>query len=185
MKRAPIVASPSKKDATSSSRAEFLAKCAAASAAVALQLGCPSSSQVRPESGACPEEARNVMFREEIANGGLIMSPGRSSVQVTIDKSQPGDPGDAGVFRDGPVTGVVYKGTKYLPTGTVFSGRLWTGDGRFLLARYTEAHLPDGRTIPVCFAIGLDGPNEAWERSKPGAVRYSRVEVAYAVDRWP
>ncbi|WP_216618885.1 serine/threonine protein kinase [Corallococcus carmarthensis] len=185
VKRAPIVASPSKKDSTSSSRAEFLAKCAAASAAVALQLGCPSSSQVRPESGACPEEARNVMFEKDVDDGGLIMLPGQSSVQVTIDRSQPGLPGDAGVFRDGPVTGVVFNGRKYLPTGTVFSGRLWTGDGTFLLARYTEAHLPDGRTIPVCFAIGLDGPVEPYKNSKPGAVRYSRVDVAYAVDRWP
>ncbi|WP_244219570.1 serine/threonine protein kinase [Corallococcus interemptor] len=184
VKRAPIVASPSKKDSTSSSRAEFLAKCAAASAAVALQLGCPSSAQVRPESGACPEEARNAMFRGK-EEGWLGMVRNQSSVQVTIDRSQPGDPGDEGVFRDGPVTGVVFTANRAIPKGTVFSGRLWTGDGTFLLARYTEAHLPDGRTLPVCFAVGLDGPHEAWEGSKPGAVRQSRVQVAYAVDRWP
>ncbi|WP_216669326.1 MULTISPECIES: serine/threonine protein kinase [Corallococcus] len=183
VKRAPIVASPSKKDSTASSRAEFLAKCAAASAAVALQLGCPSSSQVRPESGACPEEARNAMHTWDKPDG-LHLTKG-DSVLVTIDKSQPGDPGDEGVFRDGPVTGVVWSGTKYLPTGTVFSGRLWTGDGTFLLARYTEAHLPDGRTLPVCFAIGEEGPKGAWDGSKPGAVLYTRVANAYAVDRWP
>ncbi|WP_233592063.1 serine/threonine-protein kinase [Corallococcus sp. AB011P] len=184
VKRAPIVASPSKKDSTTNSRAEFLAKCAAASAAVALQLGCPSSSQVRPESGACPEEARTAMFRGK-DKGWLGMRPNQSSVQVTIDRSQPGDPGDEGVYRDGPVTGVVYTANHAIPKGTVFSGRLWTGDGTFLLARYTEAHLPDGRTLPVCFAIGLDGPLEVYEGSKPGAVLSSRVLVAYAVDRWP
>ncbi|WP_233585124.1 serine/threonine-protein kinase [Corallococcus sp. CA054B] len=185
VKRAPpIVASPSKKDSTTSSKAEFLAKCAAASAAVALQLGCPSSSQVRPASGACPEEARNAMFRGT-GNGGLDLRRNQSSVLVTIDRSQPGDPGDEGVYRDGSVTGVVFKGNHTIPKGTVFSGRLWTGDGTFIQARYTEAHLPDGRTLPVCFAIGKDGPLEVYEGSKPGAVLSSRVLVAYAVDRWP
>ncbi|WP_223645553.1 serine/threonine-protein kinase [Corallococcus sp. EGB] len=185
VKRAPIVASPStsldKKAPATSARAEFLAKCAAVSAAVALQLGCPSSSQVRPESGACPEEARTAMFDE------LFLTT-RSSLNVTIDRSQPGDPGDDGVFQDGPVTGVVYKGTtgpRGIPKGTVLYGRLWTGDGTFLLARYTEARLPDGRTLPVCLAIGKNGPQEAWAGSKPGAVVYSRVQVAYVVERWP
>ncbi|MGE6758565.1 hypothetical protein ACQKGO_11165 [Corallococcus interemptor] len=185
MKRAPpIVASPSKKDSTSSSRAEFLAKCAAASAAVALQLGCPSSAQVRPESGACPEEARNAMFEGWEKPGALRLEPG-DSVQVIIDRNQPGNPGVPGVFRDGPVTGVVSDGFKYFPRGTVLYGRLWTGDGTFILARYTEAHLPDGRTVPVCLAIGEDGPVEPYKNSKPGAVRYSRSEVAFVVDRWP
>ncbi|MFB1484427.1 serine/threonine protein kinase [Corallococcus sp. RDP092CA] len=89
VKRAPIVANPSatpakKSPAASSARAEFLAKCAVASAAVALQLGCPSNSQVRPESGACPEEARNAMFRGS-DKGWLNLAPGRSSVQVLRD----------------------------------------------------------------------------------------------------
>ncbi|WP_223643019.1 serine/threonine-protein kinase [Corallococcus sp. EGB] len=187
VKRAPIVASPSnapaKKATTPSARAEFFAKCAAASAAVALQLGCPSSSQVRPESGACPEEARNAMFNA-IDDGGLQLDPG-NSVMLTIDKSQPGSPGDEGLFRDGPVTGVVRSGSRYIPKGTVFYGRLWTGDGTFLLARYTEARFADGRTVPVCLAIGRNGPEAAWEGSKPGAVLFSRTAVAFVVDRWP
>ncbi|NNB91346.1 protein kinase [Corallococcus exiguus] len=184
VKRAPpIVASPSKKDSTTSSRAEFLAKCAAASAAVALQLGCPSSSQVRPESGACPEEARNAMFRGK-RDGGLQWDT-RDSVMLIIDRRQPGDPSDEGVFRDGPVTGVVYEASASIPLGTVFQGRVWTGDGTFLLARYTEAHLPDGRTLPVCLSIGKDGPKKAAEGSKPGAVIYNRGQYAYVVDRWP
>lgn len=187
VKRAPIVASPStsldKKAPATSARAEFLAKCAAASAAVALQLGCPSSAQVRPESGACPEEARNAMFNAP-NEGGLLLTT-RSAVDLTIDKSQPGYPGDEGVFRDGPVTGVVYGGNRGIPKGTVLYGRAWTGDGTFLLVRYTEARFPDGRTLPVCLAIGKDGPQEAWPGSKPGAVLYSRAAVAYVVDRWP
>ncbi|RKG62757.1 serine/threonine protein kinase [Corallococcus sp. AB011P] len=187
VKRAPIVASPStsldKKAPATSARADFLAKCAAASAAVALQLGCPGSSQVRPESGACPEEARKAMFNAP-NEGGLLLTT-RSAVDLTIDKSQPGYPGDEGVFRDGPVTGVVYGGTRGIPKGTVLYGRSWTGDGTFLLVRYTEARFPDGRTLPVCLAIGKDGPQEAWPGSKPGAVVYSRAGVAYVVDRWP
>ncbi|TSC20330.1 protein kinase [Corallococcus sp. Z5C101001] len=186
VKRVPIVASPSTPPAkapTTSARAEYLAKCAVASVAMALQLGCPSSAQVRPESGACPEAAREAMFRGE-RNGGLNLTT-RSSVDLTIDKNQPGDPGDEGVFQDGPVTGIVFNGNRRLPTGTVLYGRLWTLNGTSLLARYTEARFPDGRTFPVCIAVGDKGPEEGWGGSKPGAVVQSRVMVAYVVDRWP
>lgn len=182
VKRAPTVASPSEapaKKALSSrgSGAEFLKKCAAASAAVALQLGCPSSSQVRPASDECPSDAREAMFNEL----GLVKG---SSTLLTIDMKQPGSQADLGVYSDGAVRGVVRSGNRRMPTGTILYGQLWTGDGR-LLARYTRAQYPDGNTYPVCIAIGEEGPEDGWEGSKPGAVVFPRSFGAYWVSRWP
>ncbi|MCP3163345.1 serine/threonine protein kinase [Myxococcus qinghaiensis] len=181
VKRAPIVASTSetpslKAPASSGGRAEFLKKCAAATAAVALQMGCPGS-QVRPGPSECPEEAREAMF------GVLRFYPG-DSVVVTIDKNQPGDMGDAGVYSEGPVRGIVSDGVRSLPTGTVLLGRVWTGGGA-LLARYTEARLPNGRTYPVCIAIGEKGAEEAEPGPQPGTVTFNRSMYGYAVKSWP
>ncbi|NTX41434.1 protein kinase [Myxococcus sp. CA033] len=181
VKRAPIVASTSespamKAPASSGGRAEFLKKCAAATAVVALQMGCPSS-QVRPGPSECSEEARAAMFE-------VLGLPEGDSVTVTIDKNQPGTMSDAGVYSDGPVRGIVRKGVKELPTGTVLLGRVWTGGGA-LLARYTEATLPNGRTYPVCIAIGEKGAEEAEPGPQPGSITYSRSTLGFAVKRWP
>ncbi|QAT88249.1 protein kinase [Corallococcus coralloides] len=183
VKSAPTVASPSTSPApkapTSSARREFLTRCAAASAAVALQLGCPSNPQVRPESGACPEEALHAMFK-------VLHYWKGDSIQVILDEKQPGTQGDEGVYGDGPVTGVVRHGNRELPPGTQLYGRLWTGDGR-MLAHYTEARYANGRRYPVCIAIGEDGPVDPGEDSgsKPGEVHFSRAFPAYVVERWP
>ncbi|NVJ26876.1 serine/threonine protein kinase [Myxococcus sp. AM011] len=182
VKRAPIVANSSespamKAPASSGGRAEFLKKCAAATAAIALQMGCPGSSQVRPGPSECPDEAREAMFEV------LRILEGQSVV-VTIDKNQPGAMSQGGVFSDGPVRGIVRDGIRELPTGTVLMGRVWTGGGA-LLARYTEARLPDGRTYPVCIAIGEKGAEEAEAGPTPGTVSFNRSMYGYVVKEWP
>ncbi|MCP3098228.1 serine/threonine protein kinase [Myxococcus sp. K15C18031901] len=182
VKRAPIVASPSespapKAPAPNGGRVEFLRKCAVATAAVALQLGCPGSSQVRPGPSECPSEARDAMF-------DVLRLWEGDSVDLTLDMNQPGPSADQGVYSDGPVRGVVRDGRRRLPTGTILRGQLWTSGGA-LLARYTEARYPDGRTFPVCIAIGKDGAEEGEEGSKPGAVLFPRTFPAYVVKKWP
>jgi len=123
------------------------------------------------------------MFRWE-QKGGLRLSPG-DSVLLTLDRRQPGFQGEAGTYADGPVTGVVLRSySKGLPAGTRLSGYLWTS-GEFLVGRCTEAELPDGRTVPVCFALGRRGYSEKWEESKPGATVVGRSNPAYPVERWP
>ncbi len=184
VKRAPTVTSPSAAPAkkalsTGGSRAEFLRKCAAASAAVALQLGCPSSSQVRPASAECPTEARAAMKKL-----GFFATRGTGAVYVTLDLRQPGRADELGVFGDGPVRGVVEEGWRAMPTGTILYGQLWTGDGR-LYARYTRAEYPDGNTYPVCLVIGENGPEEGAEGSVPGAVIFNRTEPTFPVQHWP
>ncbi|NTX57533.1 serine/threonine protein kinase [Myxococcus sp. CA039A] len=182
VKRAPIVASTSespalKAPASSGGRADFLKKCAAATAAVALQMGCPGSSQVRPGPSECPSEAREAMFEV------LRLQEG-DAVTLTLDMNQPGPNGREGLYADGPVRGVVRNGIPELPTGTVLRGQLWTSGGA-LLARYTEAQYPNGRTYPVCIAIGENGAEEGIEGSVPGAVRFPRSYPASVVKDWP
>ncbi|MBE4751402.1 protein kinase [Corallococcus sp. ZKHCc1 1396] len=183
LKRAPIVesppvSSPKRPLASSSTRGEFLKKCAAASAALALQLGCPSSSQVRPETGTeCPEEAREVM------PSVLWLSP-PTTIQIHIDVKHQGGMQSRSVYSDGPVTGIVWDGTIKLPKGSLLYGRMWTGDGN-LLVRYTEARLPNGDVHPVCISVGEKGPVKGWGGSKPGAVVYAQGAIAFPVERWP
>ncbi|TQF08683.1 serine/threonine protein kinase, partial [Myxococcus llanfairpwllgwyngyllgogerychwyrndrobwllllantysiliogogogochensis] len=160
----------------------FLKTCAGATAAAALSLGCPGA-QVRPESGDCPSDARDAMFNRANKRG-LRLEPGDGMV-LTLDNRQPGAQSEPGVYSDGPVTGVVrISRLKGLPEGTLLSGYLWTG-GEFLVGRYTEAHLPDGRTVPVCIVLGKRGYVEKEEESKPGAVVVGRSRTAYPVERWP
>ncbi|WP_163999532.1 serine/threonine protein kinase [Pyxidicoccus caerfyrddinensis] len=162
--------------------ATFLKTCAGATAAAALQLGCPGA-QVRPEPADCPSEARDAMFNWERKNG-LRLDPG-DSVMLTLDRRQPGAMGESGVYADGPVTGVVrLSDLRGLPVGTLLSGYLWTS-GEVAVGRYTEAQLPNGRTVPVCIVLGRKGYLEKWTGSQPGATQLPRTSPAYAVERWP
>ncbi|QSQ28444.1 protein kinase [Pyxidicoccus parkwayensis] len=165
--------------------AQLLKLCTGATVAAALQLGCPGA-QVRPEPADCPAEARDIMFNRE-RKDGLGMRAG-TSVMLTIDRRQPGPPRDSGVYGDGPVTGVVrVSDWELLPEGTLMSGYLWT-HGEEVVGRYTEAQLPDGRTVPICFVLGEDGYIPADHKrpgSKPGAVVLARTYPAYSVKRWP
>ncbi|RKG61295.1 hypothetical protein D7V80_35200 [Corallococcus sp. CA054B] len=160
--------------------AGFLKLCAGASAAAALQLGCPGA-QVRPEPRDCPSRAVDAMFNNE---DGLNLRPGNLA-EIQIDRQQRDF--RQVVFTDGPVTGVIKNSSwPALPSGTPISGYLWTGGG-IIVARYTEAHLPDGRTLPVCFEIG-DSRHPGFlphsVNSKPGMVVGNNRVPAYAVMRW-
>ncbi len=160
----------------------FLQTCAGATAAAALQLGCPGA-QVRPEPADCPSEARDVMFSWE-RKDGLRFRPGYS-VQLILDRRQPGGVTESGVYADGAVTGVVDQSSlEEFPEGTLVSGYLWTS-GEVAVGRYTEAQLPDGRTVPVCIVLGRKGYMEKGDNSKPGAAELNRSFPAYFVERWP
>ena len=162
--------------------ADFFKTCLGATAAAALQLGCPGA-QVRPEPADCPPEARDVMFNWE-RKRGLRLEPG-DSVMLTLDRRQPGAQSESGVYADGAVTGVVRRSTrKGFPEGTLVSGYLWTS-GEVAVGRYTEAQFPDGRTVPVCIVLGKRGYMEKGDNSKPGAAELNRSFPAYFVERWP
>ncbi|WP_021781344.1 serine/threonine protein kinase [Myxococcus hansupus] len=195
VKRAPVPMSPpaestARKPKALASRlswppspwAGFIKTCAGATAAAALSLGCPGA-QVRPEPGDCPSEAREVMFSRQI-KGGLRLRSG-DSVILTLDRRQPGMMSEPGFYEDGPVTGVVdVSDVRGLPEGTLLSGYLWTS-GDVAVGRYTEAHLPGGRTVPVCIVLGSKGYMEKGPDSKPGVAHLNRSFPAYFVERWP
>ncbi|CAM4021685.1 serine/threonine protein kinase [Corallococcus exiguus] len=162
----------------------FLKTCAGLTAAAALQLGCPGA-QVRPEPAECPEAARRAMFNRK-KDGGLAMER-EATVPFWVDARQKGM-GDFGVYREGPVTGEVYTDeVTALPKGTLLSGYLWTGNKDRLLARYTEARLPNGQRVPVCIELG-DRNESGWptleEESKPGEIVTRRNLAGIAVERW-
>lgn len=149
-------------------------------------LGCPAA-QVKPEPAACPEEAREAMFR--------VLKVDRSKgLSAVVDINQPGDQNQFGTYQDGPVVGRVVGydwADPALPDGTLLYGRLWTGlvddTGRpAAMVRYSEAKLPDGRTHPVCIVLGhFDGRVRVNPGSKSGTAVLQRELPISAVERWP
>ncbi|NOK14614.1 hypothetical protein HNS30_36935 [Corallococcus exercitus] len=117
---------------------------------------------------------------------GLRMRP-NDVFDIMLDRRQPGRGWDMGVYADGPVTGEILKSSaEGLPDGTRISGYLWTS-GDVVAGRYTEAHLPDGRTLPVCFELGdsvTQGFFPKLRGSKPGAAVMNRSVPGIAVHRW-
>ena len=151
-------------------------------------MGC-STAQVRPQSRDCPQEAQHNMFEVLGLDGGMRM-------ETLIDVKQPGPPTEKGVYQDGPIIGRVVsweRAPPQLPGGTLLYGYLWTGPGiqddrgiESVEGRYTEALLPDGRRMAVCFTLGAPG-GYSWQMpgSKPGAVRLPFQLSIFAVRRWP
>jgi serine/threonine protein kinase len=151
-------------------------------------MGCPAA-QVTPEPAECPREAREAMF-------SILDVDNSKGSKAVVDIHQPGDQSQEGTYQDGPVVGRIVGGDSYdpaLPDGTLLYGRLWTGlidqYGRpAVMARYTEAKLPDGRTFPVCYVLGgRDGRVGVLPGSKKGAAVLPRALPLWAVDlpRWP
>ncbi len=116
----------------------------------------------------------------------------QSRLRATLDVNQPGAMSDTGLYRDGPLQGVISRGHNGLPEGTLLQGEIWTGPGIYeddmaaVMIRYSSARLPDGRTLPVCIIVGgEDGRLPMFEDSKPGAVKLQRDLPAYPVWSWP
>ncbi|WP_180946112.1 hypothetical protein [Corallococcus exiguus] len=124
------------------------------------------------------------MFNKK-KDGGLGMRK-EATVPFWVDARQQGE-GDLGVYREGPVTGEVYTDeVTALPKGTLLSGYMWTGNKDRLLARYTEARLPNGQRVPVCIELG-DSDEPGWptsEESKPGEIVTRRNLAGIAVEQW-
>jgi serine/threonine-protein kinase len=109
--------------------------------------------------------------------------------RVIIDINQPGKEWETGTYRPGPITSKVVNDSGPLPEGTLLYGQLWTEgvtqENEVVLGRYTEALLPDGRRVPICFILGISGLVTKQEGSKPGEARLRRQLNAIPVERWP
>jgi serine/threonine-protein kinase len=147
-------------------------------------VGC-SAAQLRPLPEDCPEAAVQSMEELNLLN--------QDSYFVIIDINQPGTNTQEGIYHEGKIVSRVVKhqGSGPLPDGTLLYGQLWT-EGLIkygqeaVYGRYTEALLPDGRRMPVCFALGdLTGLTIKNPGSKPGQARLPREWGVMALRRWP
>jgi hypothetical protein len=95
------------------------------------------------------------------------------------------DPNALGVYKDGPITGVLVEEADRAPKGTKLEGHLWTS-GELIFGRYVWAVVPGQGRIPVCLELGGWGdfgiPKE--EGSKPGAVIAPKRWVAFPTREW-
>lgn len=148
-------------------------------------LGCPAA-QVKPEPADCPTEATETMFQ-------VLQIRTASPLRALVDVKQPGEVGEMGLYKEGPVVGRITVGEGLLVEGSLLYGNLWTGPGLMddfgreaVIGRYTRAVLPDGKEYPVCIALG--GPDGRMPRlpgSESGSVQLPRDAPVNAVWRWP
>jgi serine/threonine-protein kinase len=129
-------------------------------------------------------------MRDEL---GLGLPAGLS---LAIDVHQKGDAYEyaPGVYREGPITGLVVRGREKLVEGTTLKGRLWLAKGDadsplgYVVGRYTEAQLPDGRHLPVCIVLADPTAQPGFpirEGAGDGVALTLRWGPATAVSRWP
>jgi serine/threonine protein kinase len=163
-------------------------RCALLVASVAwLEAGCVGV-QKRPDPEDCPAKAVKAM-EEEL--GWLVGYGEGEGLLITVDVTKGQIPrpykgeGATAVFKDGPVTGALSEAEGKAPAGTRLDGHLWTTGDR-IYGRYLRAHLPDGRTLPICVELksGRDLGMDKREGSKQGTAVGSKEADGIAVERW-
>ena len=152
-----------------------------------LKLGCATWPPPPRKGGECPREALENMIK-------LKIYP-ESGLNVILDIHQPGDWGERGVYRDGPIISQVSQGWGDMPAGTLLQGKMWVTDvydyssrrNKAVMARYTQAQLPDGRVLPVCIVLGSgsEGRESELEGSQPGAAVLQRMQPISTIRWWP
>ncbi|MFL5344106.1 MAG: serine/threonine protein kinase [Hyalangium sp.] len=156
-------------------------RCALLVASVAwLEAGC-TGVQTRPDPEPCPEEAIKAMEELDWPVGGN--GPG-ILLDVTKGSYEEGREQPLAAWKDGPVTGALIRPEGKAPAGMRVDGHLWTTGDR-IYGRYLRAHLPGGRTVPICLELenggALGSPKR--EGSKPGAPVASKVSSTRIVDK--
>ncbi|HLL03157.1 MAG TPA: protein kinase [Myxococcaceae bacterium] len=144
--------------------------------------GC-AGVQPRPPSGEeCPKGSAEAM-RQEL---GWMLDSNRTPIlflDVTKEATQYLAPI---VLTDGPVTGALVKPLGKAPAGMRVEGHLWTTGDR-IYGRYVRAHLPGGRTVPICLEVEDDGPVVGIPKepgSRPGHTLGNSTAEARAMERW-
>jgi serine/threonine-protein kinase len=150
-----------------------------------VEAGC-TGVQTRPDPEDCPKEAVDAMRKELGWRMGDATQP---AIVVDVTKGeipQPliNDEDAVTVFKDGPVTGELARDEGKAPKGTRLEGHLWTTGDR-IYGRYRRAHLPGGRTVPICVELGnIDVGLYLEEGSKPGHTVGPKEANGLAVERW-
>jgi serine/threonine-protein kinase len=167
-----------------SARRALIKKCAVLVASVAwLEAGC-TGVQTRPDPEPCPEEAVKAM-RQEL--GWKIGSNDAPFILLDVTKGSVEEAREQPltVWKDGPVTGALIEPQGKAPAGMRIDGHLWTTGDR-IYGRYVRAHLPGGRTVPICLELANAGDLGSAKRegSKPGHTVGDKVSSTRAVERW-
>ncbi|MBN1207311.1 MAG: hypothetical protein JXB05_20675, partial [Myxococcaceae bacterium] len=156
----------------------------------AFTLGCPAAQVKPPEPGVCRPEAVEAM--EQLGVWPKTFPGCLVEYQVTLDIHQPGYATDRGFYREGPITSRMESlpGDQCgPPEGTLLLGRLWVvdADASRVMGRFTEAVLPDGRRVPVCFVLWdrRTGQMHGDAGSKPDAIKLPRQVNVEPVHEWP
>ena len=165
-----------------SARRALIKKCAALVASVAwLEAGC-TGVQTRPDPESCPEEALKAMRELDWSVGShgpfILLDVTKGSVEEAREQPET-------VWKDGPVTGALIRPEGKAPAGMRIDGHLWTTGDR-IYGRYVRAHLPGGRTVPICLELvnagDLGQPKR--EGSKPGHTLGDKVSNTHAAKQW-
>ncbi len=165
-----------------SGRRALIKKCAALVASVAwLEAGC-TGVQTRPDPEPCPEEAIKAMRELDWAvgsHGPFIL------LDVTKGSAEEASEQPLTVWKDGPVTGALIRPEGKAPAGMRIDGHLWTTGDR-IYGRYVRAHLPGGRTVPICLELHNEGTVGSGKEvgSKPGAPVASKVSDTRVAAQW-
>ncbi|WP_224372349.1 serine/threonine protein kinase [Hyalangium versicolor] len=178
---------PNPQQVQKASRRRVLSKaerCALLVASVAwFQAGCPGV-QTRPDPEPCPDDAIKAMDQEldwDVGSYGpfILLDVTKGSVEEQREQPFP-------VWKDGPVTGALIDPEGKAPAGMRLDGHLWTTGDR-IYGRYLRAHLPGGRTVPICLEL-VDGSEDLGlpkkEGSKPGHAIGDKVSSTWAAERW-
>jgi serine/threonine-protein kinase len=107
--------------------------------------GCASAPPPRPTLKDCPPGAQETHERFELVGGSFVLIPPANRImQIQV--------------REGELHNVPlgYKWGK-LREGTLFSGRLFFAKDR-AYALFTQLHLPDGGSVPVCLEMTQEKP---------------------------
>jgi serine/threonine-protein kinase len=114
--------------------------------------GCTGgTAQVRPTPApiACPSD-----WQEAHQTLGIGYGMNKSVVLQGYE----GENTERAPVQEGPVTVVLDENMGKLPGGTLLSGTLQLGEGRFY-GTFTQAHIPGGGSHPVCLVIGANAPS--------------------------
>lgn len=154
-----------------------------------VKAGC-TGVQTRPDPEDCPREAIEAMENElgwDLDRGtqpAIVLDVAKGAVPQPSNRYPLKD--KIAVFEDGPVTGELAEDEGKAPKGTRLEGHLWTTGDR-IYGRYRRAHLPGGRTVPICLELGnhthTPGINKE-EGSKPGHTVGFKEANGLPVRRW-
>ncbi|WP_224250226.1 serine/threonine protein kinase [Hyalangium gracile] len=149
-----------------------------------LEAGC-TGVQKRPDPEPCPKEAVEAMWKELGWHMGYDTSGPGILLDVTKGSLEEADEQPLAVWKDGPVTGALIRPHYKAPAGMRVDGHLWTTGDR-IYGRYVRAHLPGGRTVPICLELTdvRELGSEKLEGSKPGAPVGTKVSETQAVKQW-